>query len=321
MSQLSFNQINQLMQQHFLAKTYAEGFVLANQALMSFPQQYPLINYWRICLSVQTGATDQANSILEETLSAGTWYSQTVLRENPALEAIQGDQEFERLAEISAQMQQHDPKEGIPMLVLRQQGNCSPGDETGCPLLLFLHGNQQTAHAHLKQWHPLSEAGWLVALPQSSNALWADAHVWMDHNSAAGEVEHDYKQLEQQYAINQDQIILAGFAMGAEMALALALSGRIKCHGFICLAPAGPLIGEVKQWQRYLEQAQGKTLRGVIIIGQEDDNILPDHVNQLHDMLNRDGIATELRTIPNIGHEYPPKFDKVLSQAIKYIIG
>jgi predicted esterase len=321
MSDLSFAQISKIMQQHFTLKSFKEGLVLANKALTFYPQHFPLINYWRICLAAQMNDFEQANHFLEETLAAGTWYAQAVLRGNPALELIQGNPEFERLAGISEQMQKLDPKEHTPILVLRQKGSCRHGELPGCPLLIFLHGNQETAHFHLKHWHSLSNTGWLVALPQSSSALWADAHAWMDHSSAIDEVEQQYIQLNKQYEINHDQIIVTGFAMGAEVALALALSGRIHCQGFILLAPAGPLTGDLRDWQPYFKQCKEKTLRGVIIMGEEDENILPDHIKQLSDLLKQQGITTKLHTFPNLKHEYPRNFEQVLQKAIKFIIG
>lgn len=321
MPELSFNQINELMQQHFANETYAEGLALADRALFAYPERVPLINYWRMCLAVQMDVFDQANHILEEMLAAGTWYSQAVLRQSPALGAIQGNIEFERLVRISLQMQELDPKEHTPVLVLRHQDHCNPGAQPGCPLLLFIHGNHQNALAHLEHWQPLSQQGWLVALPQSKHALWAEAHVWMDHDSAAEQIVHQYNQLQQQYAIDTDRVILAGFAMGAEVALAMALKGRIVCNGFIVLSPVGPLMGDLKNWRSYLQPAQSWQMRGVIVIGEADDSILPQKVHQFCHQLNQHGIHSHLHSIPKLGHDYPPDFGPILQEAIKFIIG
>ncbi len=321
MAEKTFNQIIALMQTHFDNHNYAEGLALASQALKNFPQRYPLINYWRMSMTAGMGAVPQANQILKETLAAGCWYAESVLRQTPLLEGMQGDEEFERLVGISTQMRRVDPLDHAPLLVLRQEGACLKETKPGCPLLLFLHGNQQTAHQHLKPWQSLSQQGWLVALPQSSHALWVEAYVWMDYASAADEVEAQFSKLTQQYGIDPDNVVLAGTAMGAEVALGLALSGRIPCQGFILHALAGPYTGDPAAWQPLIKQAGQHSLRGVIWMGEKDEDILPQNVGELAEMLNRGHIPTELVTFPGLGHEYPPDFDQVVQQALKYIIG
>jgi predicted esterase len=321
MAEKSFNEIIALMQTHFDNQNYADGLALASQALKNFPHKYPLINYWRLSMTAGMGALPQANKILQETLAAGCWYAENVLRNSPLLEAMQGEEEFERLAGISQQMRRADPLDHAPLLALRQEGACLKESQPGCPLLLFLHGNQETAHQHLKQWHNLSQQGWLVALPQSSQALWAEGYVWMDYASAADDVEAQFNNLNQQYSIDAHSVVLAGTAMGAEVALGLALSGRIACQGFILHAPAGPYTGDLPNWEPFIRQAGESGLHGVIWMGEADEDILPENIKSLADMLNRGCVPTELVTFPGLGHEYPPDFDEVVQHALKFIVG
>lgn len=321
MAEKSFNEIIAMMQTHFTNKSYGEGLALATTSLKHYPEEFPLINYWRMSMAGGLGVYPQVLQILQETLAAGCWYADSVLRSSPWLEALQGDEEFERLAAISAQMRRVDPLDQAPILTLRQEGACQPGAEPGCPLLIFLHGNQQSARQHIKHWHSLSNQGWLVALPQSSQALWAEAYTWIDMDSAVEEVKANYLKLTEQYGINNDSVLLAGTAMGAEVALELALSGQIPCGGFILHAPAGPNTGDPAAWQPLIEGARGRALRGVIVMGEQDENILPDNVRRLAEMLNQAHISTELINIPALGHEYPSNFDEILQLAIKYIIG
>lgn len=322
MAEKSFNEIIAMMQTHFTNKTYGEGLALATTTLKNYPEEFPLINYWRMSMAGGLGAYPQVLQILEETLAAGCWYAESVLRGSPWLEALQGNEEFERLAAISQQMRGADPLDQTPMLTLRQEDTCEPGAEPGCPLLIFLHGNQQAARQHVRQWHSLSNQGWLVALPQSSRALWTEAYTWIDLDSAEQDVTVHLHKLTEQYSINTDSILLAGTAMGAEVALGIALNGNFPCHGFILYALAGPNTGDLAAWEPLIEGARGRALRGVIVIGEEDENILPDNVRQLADMLNQAHLSTELITIPGLGgHTYPTGFDEVLQRAIKYIIG
>jgi predicted esterase len=321
MAEETLTQFSEEIQKHFVNQTYTEGLVLATQALKKFPDDFSLINYWRICLAARLEAYNEANQMLEAALASGVWYSEMLLRQSPSLAPLQENPEFERLVEIALKMRAADPAEKIPLLVLRPEDACGPDDEKGCPLLLFLHANQDTAQNNLPHWKDLSTQGWLVAMPQSKSVMWAGAYAWTDHDTAAAEIKAHHAKLAEQYSLDPEQIILAGFSMGAEVALALALSGVVKTHGFMLLGPGGPYMDEIEKWEPLIAEAQGKELRGVIWMGEADDSIPRDNVILLAEMLNDGGIPTELKTFPDLAHEYPPNFEKELAEALKYIIG
>jgi predicted esterase len=321
MAKITVEKLGELVTNHFADQTYAEGLALATEHLKDFPDKFALVNYWRVCFSARLEAFEQANKILEATLASGIWYSEALLRQSPSLAALQGNEEFERLADISLKMQEVDPLEQLPMLVVRAEDACGPEDEKGCPVFLFLHGNDDTAKANLKHWHYLSTQGWLVALPQSSYAFWAGSHAWTDFETAAKEVEGYYAKLASEYALDPGQIVLGGFSMGAEAALGLALSGRIKAHGFVLLGPGGPFMDDLEKWGPFLEGAKERGLRGVILMGLDDQTIPQDNVRTLVKKLNANGVPTDLKTFPGLGHGYPEDFEKVSRDALKFIIG
>jgi len=321
MAGITIEKLGELVTNHFADQTYAEGLALATEHIKDFPDKFALVNYWRVCFAARLEAFEQANQILEATLASGHWYSEAILRQSPSLGPLQGNDEFERLVGISLKMKAADPAEQLPMLVVRTEGACSQDDEKGCPVFFFLHGNDDTAQANLKHWHALSNQGWLVALPQSSHAFWSGSYAWTDYESAAKEIEGHYAMLAAQYALDPEQIVLGGFSMGAEVALGLALSGRIKAHGFILLGPGGPFMDEPEKWEPFLESAKDRGLRGVVLMGLDDLTIPQDNVKKLVEKLNDNHVPTELKTFPGLGHGYPEDFDKVSREALKFIIG
>jgi predicted esterase len=321
MTTITIEKLGELVTNHFADQTYAEGLALATEHLKDFPEKFALLNYWRVCFAARLDAFEQANHILEAALASGLWYSEAILRQSPSLAPLQGNDEFERLVDISLKMKEADPLEQLPLLVVRAEGACGPDDEKGCPVFLFLHGNDDTAQAHLKRWHYLSTQGWLVALPQSSHAFWSGSYAWTDYETAAKEVEGHYAKLAAQYALDPEQIVLGGFSMGAEVALGLALSGRIKAHGFILLGPGGPFMDDLEKWAPFLEGARERGLRGVILMGLDDQTIPQDNVRTLVEKLNDNGVPTDFKTFPGLGHEYPEDFDAVSREALKFIIG
>jgi predicted esterase len=205
-------------------------------------------------------------------------------------------------------------------LVVRPEGRCGDASDP-CPLIFFLHSNTDNPRANLPHWQGAAADGWLLALPQSSRAMWAGAYVWGEHEAAAKELQDRYAQLTEQYPVDSGRVALAGFSMGAEIALYMALSGRIKSGGFILLGPGGPFMDDLKLWQPLIEQAAGSGLSGTIIMGLADETIPQANVRELAAMLNDHDIPTELEEHPELAHEYPPDFEVSLSNALDFIFG
>ncbi|MEK6256648.1 MAG: hypothetical protein N2C13_04940, partial [Chloroflexota bacterium] len=167
---------------------------------------------------------------------------------------------------------------------------------------------------------PAAAAGWLLALPQSSGAMWAGAYAWTNHETGAEEVENHYAKLTEQYALDSSRTILAGFSMGAEIALWLALTGRIKAQGFILLGPGGPFMDEPEKWAPLIRDASARGLRGAIITGLADTSIPHDNIRTLVTDLNTAGIPTHHEEHIDLAHAYPPNFDERLRHALEYIM-
>ncbi|MBN2044705.1 MAG: dienelactone hydrolase family protein [Anaerolineales bacterium] len=318
MSEITFPELAHKIQQHFEQQTYAEGLSLASEHFTRFPEEFPTLNYWRICLAARMEQFSLANKFLETTLASGIWFADFMLRQSPALAAIQGDPEFERLNQISAQMRAADGGD-VPMLVARPENACAPGEE-GCPAVIFLHSNMDTAQNNLQHWAHLSARDWLVAVPQSSQALWTGAYNWVDHELTREEMDGHFQRLTSQYSLDEEKLIWGGFSMGAEMALTLVLNGDFPACGFVLLAPGGPKIDDLSQWGPLVDKAAGRSLRGVIWMGEEDHTIPQQNVRALAERLNTGGIPTRLETFPRLGHAYPDEFESVAARALDDIL-
>jgi len=312
-----FEELAEKIQQHFADQTYAEGLSLASEKITDYPEEFATINYWRICLAARLDNFAVANKILESTLASGIWYSDVLLRQSPSLASIQGEGEFERLAEISQQLREADGGD-IPLLVSRPKEACKPGDP-GCPAIIFLHGNMDTAQNNFQHWAHLSASGWLVITPQSSQGMWTGSYMWADTPTTTKEIMHHFQSVSNQYSIDDRQLILGGFSMGAEMALMMALKGDLPARGFILLGPGGPLMADVREWQPVIDRSRAKDLRGVIWMGEQDDTIPRDNVRLLAKMLNTGGIPTLLKSFPGLGHAYPPEIEQEAELALDVI--
>jgi predicted esterase len=261
-----------------------------------------------------------ANKILESTLASGIWYAEFLMRQSPALEAIQGDPEFERLLEISQRMYAADPPGKETTLVARPGDSCGLG-QPGCPAFIFLHGDTDTARRAIEPLAALPGKGWLVALPQSDYVLWTDGYSWPDTSSGIEQVKTRFAKLEEEYSLDPARTILGGYSRGAEVALALALAGEIPAAGFVLLGLAGELTTDPDRWSSFINRAKDRKLRGVLLQGIEDFTTPLENIEVIVDKLNQAGVETRLVTLPDTDHVFPEDFDALLEEAFAFILG
>lgn len=318
MDQENFDQVNAAIQELYQARDYAGALDLATRNADRFPEESARIYYWRISLTARLGDLPRALRLLEAALDSGLWYGETLLRRSPSWQPLQGLPEFERLVQRSHALQGAEARQLYPLITLRPQGECTAGS-LPCPLLIGLHGNASTAQQSFDFWQPAGTAGWLVAVPQSSQAVWKEAYVWDDLEVARSEVSRHIEALNRQYSIDPDQVVIAGHSMGGEVAIWLALTGAVQARGFIAIAPGGPFMDDLGSWVPFIEQASGRGLSGYFIFGAEDKTILQDNIQTFIDMLTEAGIPCNLEVFPHARHDFVPEFAGALLRGLGFI--
>jgi pimeloyl-ACP methyl ester carboxylesterase len=231
---------------------------------------------------------------------------------------LQGEAEYERRAARSLEMEEQEHHQLYPLLTLRSSGRCSAGGPA-CPLLIGLHANSGTAQDSLEFWQAAAASGWLVAAPQSSQALWKGAYVWNDRQICEEEITRHYRALINQYAIDPARVVIAGHSMGGEMALWLTIQGILPVKGFIAIGPGGPLMDDVENWTAMLRENPQRKLRGYLIFGQEDKTIPQENIRLLAEILNQAGIITELEEAPDLGHDFAQEYAESLLRGLNFI--
>jgi pimeloyl-ACP methyl ester carboxylesterase len=163
--------------------------------------------------------------------------------------------------------------------------------------------------------------GWLQASLQSSLVRSSDSFVWDDQDVVIPEIASHYADLTTQYNINKERVIVAGFSMGGETALRAALAGAIPVEGFILLGPAGPTVDEPDRFLPLIQEAQasGRSLRGYVFLGEQDDAVIHDSIRKLVTLLNENNIPCQLEDVPIIAHDYPADFAPRIARAIAFI--
>ncbi|HET9494018.1 MAG TPA: dienelactone hydrolase family protein [Chloroflexia bacterium] len=280
-------------------------------------QEYEVL-YLRSCMAARTGQTELALSLIRESLDRGLWHGEEVLRRSPSWQSLQGNPEFERLAEESIKMSAA-AYVGPQMEVVEPEGGCLPMNP--CPVVIALHGNGSNIQQTMRGWRPALDMGWALAALQSSQMSGPTTFIWDNQETALRELGEHYAALVSGHSVDPKRVVLAGFSMGGETALRAALTGTIPVKGFVLLGPGGPSINdsEPEVWAPLIEKAAGRGLRGYVMFGEADDTIPHDGIRRIVEMLNEGGIPTGLEVIPNTRHEYPPDFADYARRALEHI--
>jgi predicted esterase len=319
MKDLAFSDLETQLYQLYQSGEYAQALDLVTRAANQFPTEGVRTYYWRVCMASLLDETALALQLLEEALASGLWYAEAQLRGDTDLQSLQGLPEFERLVEVCRKRHAEAQARAAPALItLQPESGCQPGLQP-CPLLLALHGNNRTAEVTVGFWRSAVSEGWLLALPQSSQIRGPDAYVWNDRDRAVREIQEHYDTLCQQYAVDPDRVIMAGFSLGGELAIWLAMSGTIEARGFIAVGPGGPYMNKPDNWVPLIEASRQRELRGYLVVG-EQDVFCYEGTQALAALLRSRDLPCELEVHPNLGHDFPPRFQQSLTRALEFVL-
>jgi predicted esterase len=292
---------------------HAAAYELATREAGRFPESAQAIVYnWRFCTASLMGEPALALRLIEEALCTGHHYSAQALREDSDLAALHGLPEFERLVERSAKLHEQATTHAKPQLkVIVPDNGAAP-----YPLLLALHGNRSNIAGSERYWRAAAERGWLLALPQSSQAMGEQTYGWNDHSWAVREITQHAAAVREQYPVDQRRIAIAGFSMGGGLAAWLALSGEIPARGLIAV---GPYLSNVDNLVPLLEAPRPQPLRAYLVASQRDTYCYAV-AHRLAELLTPHGIQCELELHSDLGHDFPLEFERSLISGLNFIM-
>jgi predicted esterase len=296
------------------AGDFARAFDVLTESAARFPEELQLIYEWRFDLAARLGKPELSESIFEEALNAGYFYSERTLRTDDDLQQMQGRPVFEALVkrdlEVLAEAQQHSR----PELEILYHGRESA---LGKPLFIALHGNNSNVSKFRQYWGALWNSEWLVALPQSSQVSGRGNFVWNDMAVVERELTEHYAALSAGGRVDPGRVLISGFSKGGYAAIDAALRGYLPIKGFLAVAP---YIGNPDAMIPFLETVQNKHLRGFILAGGKDTDCIAG-ATRLHDAMKKRGLYCEIKVYPDLGHEFPDDFDAVLPEITSFLIG
>lgn len=311
MSQINVNKVEQ-QYHHFVAKKeYAKALELATQYFDLFPPHAQrVVYYWRLNMACKLKDVQLALATLREAVENGHWYVN--LDENPDFQTLADSAEFHHLVAICAKRRAEEIANAQPVIEILQPE--SPSDSY--PLLFALHGNSSNVEVFAPHWQHAREHGWLVALPQSPQAYAPETFSWNDWDWAIPTLAEHYSQVCENYPIDRHRVVLAGFSMGAGLALWLALEQTIKVQGLICVAP---FLSDVNALKSVLAHPQNRELR-IYLVASKKDEYCYDVAVKLSDILPEYGIEHRLDIYPDTGHAFPLAFEKRVPVALDFVL-
>jgi len=311
----TYAELNEQLSLHFQNKEYQQALDLILAEGSKFPAERILADYWAMCSAARLDNRSLVYQIAEQFHADGLWYGEVMWRQTPSFQKMQGVEDFERLVAASKKNMEADPTASQSVSLKYLPVNHS----SKSPLLIALHGNQYKASDTVPFWQPSVLQGYVLAVPQSTQAAYKGAYVWDELETAFADVKKCYTQIQTDTAFDESHVILAGHSMGALIAIHMALTSMLNLRGFIVNGAAIPFREAQDELEALLPLARDRGLRGYFIVGENDLDISQEEIRWFSGILKSAGLACELETIPGATHEYNPAYDNALLRALEYV--
>ncbi|MCB9431855.1 MAG: alpha/beta fold hydrolase [Ardenticatenaceae bacterium] len=308
---MNASEVEQKYHQAVADKKYTKALALATQYFDLFPPHAQRVVYfWRMEMACLIKDKVQALAVLREAVAAGHWFAQ--LDENPTFLILKESPEFQSLVGICTQRRLEEIA-NAPFVaqVLHLEDSPAP-----YPFVMALHGNSENIEIFAPHWHDALQHGWLVSLPQSPQTHGPDAYVWNDWDWVIPVLQDYNLRIRDEYTIDANKAVLAGFSMGAGLAIRLALENKLAVKGVLAVAP---FLSSPEELRPLLAQASNRTLRFYLVASKEDEYCYAV-ANELSKLFTEYEIVHQLDIYEDVGHSFPYSFEQKVAEALRFIV-
>lgn len=300
----------------YTKKKYAEARDIIEQMLKDYPEKAGTLYNYTYCTRNLAGDTEGALDLMEEAAKKGYWSDPEQLAGDSDLQNLSGNPRFREVLKRYSELAEESRRNSEPALRIIEpaEGTHKSGDPV--PLVMALHGNNQSADDAVEDWKFMSEKGWLVALPQSSQISMPGAYVWNDLSVAIPEIGEHFDQIRKDYRVDPDRTIVAGFSKGGALAAKVCFEQVVPCRRFVLM---GPYLGDLDGIKGMVEEFSPGRGKGFILVGENDSDCI-DGASNLHRMLLDKGVDCKLDVIPGLGHAYPGDFSDRLAGNLGHLL-
>lgn len=311
----TYAELNQKMIEYFQKGEFQQALELVEREGVNFPSDRPLVDYWKMCAAARLDDRPLVYEVADRFHQDGLWYGEMMWRLTPSFKALQGDADFERLVAESLRLQAQDSsgKEAGTLQLLPEKVSSES------PVLIALHGNQSTAVGTLSFWRAAVNEGFVLTVPQSTQAMFKGAFIWDDLATSFEQIKLCYAALENELKFDPARVILAGHSMGGLVAIQMVLTGELPVRGLIANGPALPFDDAPEELEKALISAKERGLRAYFIMGENDVDIEQDAIKVFVEKMKSAGVPCELEIVPGATHDYHPDYDAALMRALKFV--
>lgn len=303
MSVRSFKDLQDEVFRLYNAHAYQEALALIDREAARFAAHGSDLYYWRACLACRAEGAEAGLRWLQEAADRGLWYHERMLQD-PDLAPLRDDR---RLTPLLAVFRER--REAVQANARSVLQTFSPdGEARG--LLLALHGNTSGFEDEEERdhWLPAVEAGWKVALAQSSQVCAPGRYFWADRGRALAEISTHLAALEA-----PETTVLAGFSAGGALVIHGVLGSTLPVNRFLAVAPAIRLESVMP-----LLEACRHDVRGYVVVGEHD--FAYQAARQFAEAMRQAGLPCGLEVHPGLGHDFPAGFGAGLRQRLDRLV-
>lgn len=272
-----------------------------------------LIKYNLACAYALSGDPDSALHWLGRAAASG-FARLSHLDSDSDLDSIRDRPGYSSVRTAVAENERRQKKEiekrasSSPILIVAPPGY---NKRRPAPLIIAFHGYGDRAENYPRFWSgPAAEFGAILAVPQGMQPV-GNGFGWGSVDEADAIFRRALEEVGRKYAVDPDQVVLAGFSQGGFIVLSLGLRYPDRFVGVIPMA--GPYIPEVDA----PPPVRAGDPRYYFIVGSRD-RVVGDMRRAAKDYESA-GFDVKLRVVPSTGHSFPQDSDRELTSALQWI--
>jgi len=296
------------------AKDYDKALRLAKEALDV--ADIGLTNYNVACMYSLLGKTDEAFEYLDRCVARGGMGGDLVaqIEGDGDLDSLRKDKRYEPLLKRAKTAGRGERVEFKWRIVAPKNHDKSKKS----PLLVALHHMGGSMDGDVDRWRDAAEeVGAVLVCPQGTIKMGDGAYQWgFNTTEIEKNVMRAMDAAMDDFAIDQDRIVLAGFSQGGWITWHLGMTHPDTFRGLI---PVGGLYRQVTGSAATPRDL--KKLRVFVMVGENEQEDVVKSNREAAGSLEKLGAKVKLNVYDGVGHAFPGNSHEEQIKALKFVLG
>lgn len=282
--------------------------------LVQLLPDHPIVQYNLACIYALNGDRHEALRWLGRAAASG-FLQLTHLDADPDLESVRDLPGYDsvRRAIVENHLRRRsqilEAAKMSPPLIVAPKGH---DPKSPAPLVIALHGYGDYGENYPDLWGAAAgKLGAILAVPFGARVV-GDGRAWGDLDETETIVMLTLDQVEKNFQIDRERIVLTGFSQGGFMAMALGTKHPDIFSGVIPMA--GGYIPDIDQ----PPTANGNEPTFYFMVGSRDNNV--SEVRRAAADYKEAGYEVRLRVMAGVGHSFPRDTERELGKALRYVL-